>query len=130
MKLLRTLPAGLAIVALSTCGDSPPTQQNDGPGWLDVVLTTQESDAGGVLFTIRGGDVDSVRSSFPDVFDKRVGPLTKVVVAGNLTAGVIAEIFVPDVGTAASYSATVDQAAARTLEQRDPADYDVTIERQ
>ncbi len=51
----------------------------------------------------------------------------KIAVVGSLASGVIAEIFVPDVERAANYSASVDQAAARTLEQRDVADYEVSV---
>ena len=116
------------ITATLTCGESdPPTSTESGPGWISLELTTQTTDAGGLLMTIRG-KVDSIRSTSHDTFAKQVGPLTKVVVAGNLTSGIIAEIFVPDANLAvASYTASVDQAAARTLDQRDPADFEVAV---
>jgi hypothetical protein len=130
-RVLRFGAIVLVAVVLATCSSDEklPTGQA-GPGWLALRLSTQAADAGGVLLSVRGGAVDSVRSAFPHVFEKRVGPLTKIVVAGDLSNGVIAEIFVPDAGASASYTVTVDQAAARTLQQRDPADYDVTVEPQ
>ena len=129
MRHLRMLvAAGSAILVLSTCGDTGPgpIDQKES-GWVTVTLATDETDVGGVLMTIRGGQVDSVRSSYPHVFNKDVGPLQKVAVVGDIVAGPIAELYVPDRSLTASYTATVDQVAARTLEQRDPADYVVTV---
>jgi hypothetical protein len=72
--------------------------------------------------------VDSIRSNSHEAFVKQVGPLAKVAVVGNLTSGAIAELFVPDASLAvAGYTASVDQAAARTLERHDPTDYSVTV---
>lgn len=129
MRRLRMLVgAGSAIFVLSTCGDSGPEPiAQEEAGWVTVTLATNETDAGGVLMTIRGGPIDSVRSAYPHVFIKEVGPLQKVAVVGNIVAGPIAEIFVADLSLASTYTATVDQVAARTLEQRDPADYTVTV---
>ena len=130
MKRLRVVVLTLLIASTFTCGDSTtpmPAALITGPGWLPLQLETSATDAGGVLVTIRGGAVDSVRSAVHDVFSKRVGPLMKVAIIGDLTAGVIAEIFVPDTERASNYSASVDQAAGRTLEQRDVADYEVKV---
>jgi len=129
MKRLRVVVLTLLIASTFTCGDSttPMPALITGPGWLPLQLETSATDAGGVLVTIRGGAVDSVRSAVHDVFSKRVGPLMKVAIIGDLTAGVIAEIFVPDTERASNYSASVDQAAGRTLEQRDVADYGVKV---
>jgi hypothetical protein len=128
MRRLRAVVLALLIASTFTCGDSTTSMPAlTGPGWLPLQLQTSATDAGGVLVTIRGGAVDSVRSAIHDVFSKRVGPLTKVAVAGNLASGVIAEIFVPDTQRASNYSASVDQAAAQTLEQHDVADYEVSV---
>ncbi len=128
MRWVRTAGLALLIASTLTCGESTtPMPALTGPGWLSLQLKTSATDAGGVLVTIRGGAVDSIRSVIHDAFAQPVGPLTKVAVVGNLTAGVIAKIFVPDTQLASRYSATVDQAAARTLEQREPGDYEVTV---
>ena len=129
MRQLRMLVgAGSAIFVLSTCGDAGPESiAQEEAGWVTVTLATNQTDAGGVLMTIRGGPIDSVRSYYPHVFNKEVGPLQKVAVVGNIVAGPIAEIFVADLSLASTYTATVDQVAARTLEQRDPANYTVTV---
>jgi hypothetical protein len=131
MRRLRVVVLALLITSIFTCGDSTtPMPALTGPGWLPLQLATSATDAGGVLVTIRGGGVDSVRSAVHEVFSRRVGPLMKVAVVGNLASGIIAEIFVPDTERASNYSASVDQAAALTLEQRDVADYDVSVGRQ
>ncbi len=125
MRRLRAVVLAFLIASTFTCGDSTTPTPLTGPGCLPLQLETSATDAGGVLVTIRGGAVDSVRSAVHDVFSKRVGPLMKVAVVGNLTAGVIAEIFVPD--SERAYSASVDQAATRMLDQRDVADYEVSV---
>ncbi len=128
MRRLRAVVLALLIASTFRCGDSTtPMPALTGPGWLPLQLETSATDAGGVLVTIRGGAVDSVRSAVHDVFSRRVGPLMKVAVVGNMTSGVIAEILVPNTERASSYSASVDQAAARTLEQRDVTDYEVSV---
>ena len=128
MRRLRTVVPALLIASTLTCGDSTtPMPAPTGPGWLPLQLETSATDVGGVLVTVRGGTVNSVRSAVHAVFSKRDGPLMKVAVVGTLASGVIAEIFVPDIARAANYSASVDQAAARTLEQRDVADYEVSV---
>lgn len=128
MRRLRAVVLALLVASTFTCGDSTTTMPAlTGPGWIPINLATSATDAGGILVTIRGGAVDSVRSAVHDVFSKRVGPLMKVAVVGNLASGVIAEIFVPDTERASNYSVSVDQAAARTLDQRDVADYQVSV---
>ena len=128
MKRIRAFALACIIASTFTCGDNDPTTSTEsGPGWISLELTTQVTDAGGLLVTIRG-KVDSIRSNSHDAFVKQVGPLAKVAVVGNLTSGAIAELFVPDASLAvAGYTASVDQAAARTLEQRDSADFAVAV---
>jgi len=69
MTRLRPLfPLALAV-ALGTCSGAEPA----GPGWLDVRLVSPAADDGGVLFVVRGAPIDSVRSSFPDLYTDEVG---------------------------------------------------------
>lgn len=121
--LLLGLAAGLV-----TCGE---TTEPSAPGWLIVRLSTPNTDDGGILFTISGGSVDSVRSSYPDLFIEKDSLVTQVVVAGDIVAGGIVEIRVPDVTALGSYAATVDQVATRTtFAQRSPQQYSLAVERQ
>src|SRR5688572_26008532 len=121
-RLLRlALVAGFALTA-ATCKDSPGTPvETPTPGWLSLSLATPNSDDGGVLFTIGGAAIDSVRSSQIHVVTRRESATTvRVVVAGVVGAGVIAEIRVPDTRDAAKYTAVIHEVAARTTYQQRP----------
>ncbi len=123
MKALRALGLAALVVVLGTC-DGPR------PGWLLVRLVSPNADDGGVIFTVTGGPIDSVRSAFPDCYSAERGATWRVLVAGAPVAGVMAEIWVPDVGAVASYTGTVEQAAhVTTYEQRPTGSYQVSIER-
>jgi hypothetical protein len=123
IAFVLTLAAGLL-----TCGESI---EPAGPGWLNVVLDSPHADDGGVMFTVQGGPIDSVRSALPDVYDERVSATRwRMIVIGDLPSATIAQVWVPDADAASQYSATVEQAAsAATFIQRSPGDYTLRIER-
>jgi len=126
MKRLRALGLAALLVALGTCGgpDLPTT------GWLQVLLSSPNTDDGGVLFIVSGGPIDSVRSSYADFFAARQGGSWRMLVAGGLAPGVVAEVWVPDLGAVATYTGTVEQVAQRTTyAQRPTSAYRVSIER-
>ncbi len=128
MRAIRALLLLGLAASLVTCDD---TTEPPAPGWLLVRLSTPNTDDGGILFTISGGSVDSVRSSYPDLFTEKDSLVTRVVVAGNIVAGGIVEIRVPDLTASGSYVATVDQVATRTtFAQRSPGQYSLAVERQ
>jgi hypothetical protein len=125
MKPLRVLGLAALVVVVGTC-------EGPRPGWLQVQLVSPNANDGGVLFTVGGGPVDSVRSSFPDFYAQRLGEgdSWRVLVAGTPVANVIAEIWVPDVGVAASYTGTVEQVAhVSSYAQRPTAGYQLSIGR-
>jgi hypothetical protein len=124
-RLRRLLPLALAA-ALTTCSGTEPA----GPGWLDVRLVSPNTDDGGVMFTVRGAPIDSVRSPFPDLYTERVGASEwQVIVLGNVSSAVVARLWVPDLDAAASYAATVDQVASGlTFAQRAPGASSMVIE--
>lgn len=130
-RLLPILLLALLAVGLS-CGDSEPSGPPDPiPGWLRIRFTSPNTDDGGVLFTISGGTVTSVRSPYPDLFVTPSGTLPlRVLVAGNLASGVVvAEIQVPDVQTATDYTVVVEEVASRdTFEQREVSTYSLVVE--
>jgi hypothetical protein len=124
MKLLRALGLAALVVALGTCDGPTP------PGWLQVRLVSPNTDDGGILFTASGGPIDSVRSPFPDFFFAKQGASWRMLVVGAPVSGVIAEIWVPDPGAAASYTGSVEQAArVTTYEQRPTGSYRISIQR-
>src|SRR5689334_19363367 len=96
----------LAAIA-STCKDSPSEGSGAAAGWVAVDMTTPNGDDGGIMFIVTGGIVDSVRSSYPNVLSRDESATTmRIVVGGNLAAGKIAEIWIPDTRKVAQYSAT------------------------
>jgi hypothetical protein len=111
------------LVACSDDTNSPTA------GTMNLNLATPNSDDGGLLFTVTGGPVDSVVATSGRVYSAKVDPNSfRVIIAGNLTAGTIARIYLPDLRRATEYSATVSQAAARgSYVQREPAGYTLTL---
>ena len=110
---------------ISTCKDGTDPAR---PGPLSLTLATPNSDDGGVLFTISGGPIDSVRApGFTLLQRTESGTQRRVVVAGTVNAGKIAEVWVPDTRSASQYSASVVEAASRTYAQRAVAGYSIAI---
>jgi hypothetical protein len=129
------IAAVLAAILLLSCGDPSPSEPpppDPIPGWLRIRFDTQNTDDGGIMFSVTGGQVDSIRSAYSDVFTSSGNPASRrVIVAGDLTSGgIIAEILVPDVQKVADYTATVEQVAAReSFVQRAPSSVSLTVER-
>lgn len=111
------------VVACSDDTNSPTA------GAMNLNLATPNSDDGGLLITLTGGPIDSVVATSGQVYSAKVDPNSfRVIIAGDLAAGTIARIYLPDVRRAGGYSATVTQAAARgSYLQRDPAGYTLTL---
>jgi hypothetical protein len=96
---------------------------------LEVSFATSATDDGAVLFTVTGGPVDSVEAAGYRLYTAQTSPTsTRVVVAGDLRAGVIARIHIADGRKLGQYSATIDQVAAReSYAQRDPVSYSLVV---
>jgi hypothetical protein len=96
---------------------------------LNVSLTTPNSDDGAILFTVSGGPVDSVEVAGYPVYSVRVDRNTiRVIVTGDLSAGMVARVRIADERQRSSYAATLEQVASRsTYGQRDPASYSLTL---
>ena len=92
---------------------------------LQVSLSTPFNDDGALLFTVTGGRVDSVDAPGYTLYSSRTDPATlQVIVTGNLSAGIVAHVHIPDERVALQYSASISQVAAReTYIERDPASY-------
>ncbi len=105
--------------ALGCGGDAPSPTAPTGPvaGVLKVSLVTPNADDGAVLFTISGGPVSSVETASPSFQVYAAIPDTntaRVLVTGDLVAGTVALLHVADTRRAASYRATIAQAASRS----------------
>lgn len=125
LTLLAILAGGLA---LTTCLDqsAPPATA---AGWLDVALETPNAGDGGIIFTVAGGPLDSLRTTYPVLYSE-VGPDSsrRVLIIGALTSGVVAQIWVPDVRDVSAYTAMPLAAAALTGGDRGPTGYRLTVE--
>jgi hypothetical protein len=107
------------------------SHDTNGPmaGTLTVNLASPNSDDGAVLFTVSGGPIDSVASPGHQIYSARLDSRTlRLIVTGDIGSGIIATIYVSDMRLASSYSATVNQVAAReSYAQRDVASYLLTL---
>ena len=110
---MRRLGVVFALVmAIFACHDDDKTVAPTGPGVLDVVLTTPNADDGAILLTVDGA-VDSVQGTPYLIFSAASGTVARIVVTGDVAGGVIARLFVPDVGIADQYLAHLDEVAQR-----------------
>jgi hypothetical protein len=94
-------------------------------------VTSPNSDDGGIMFVVRGGPIDSVRSPFADAFTRRLSASEwRLIVAGNVSSAVVARVWVPDLDAAAQYAATVEQVASGiTYAQRATTSYALIVAR-
>ena len=121
-RLLLTL--GTVLILACSSDSAGPV-----PATLEVSLATSATDDGAVLFTVTGGPVDSVEAAGYRLYTAETSPTsTRVVVAGDLRAGIIARIHIADGSKLSQYSATIDQVAARgSYAQRDPVSYSLVV---
>jgi hypothetical protein len=114
----------LSVLLFSCSSGTGPTS-----GILNVKLSSLRGDDGAVLFTVRGGPVESVEAVSGIVHSAQIDANTlRVVITGNLSAGAIARVRIADLTQASHYSAAVNQVAARsTYVQRDPGQYSITL---
>lgn len=114
----RQLLLLLLLLPAAACGDGGPTEPaGPVPGVLKVALTTPNSDDGALLLTISGGRVSTVDGASAGYQVYTAQPdttTTRVLVTGDIGAGEVVRIHVPDTRSAAAYHATLAQAASRT----------------
>ena len=120
------LAALLVLGGNISCGDS------NGPvaGALKVSLTTPNNGQDGAIqFVIAGPVAVTAVTAAPGlrVFTDTLGTVTRVVVTGTLTTGLVASVGVADVNQVALYSATIQQVAATTYQLRSVAAYALAV---
>ena len=124
--LISLALVGLAAGCGGGSGPSGPT-----PGVLTLTLNTPNTGDGALLFRVTGGVVDSIAGSamvLDGSYNTFPGNLTRVVVAGPITDGVIAHLYVPDVGKVSSYVVTMEQVTANSnFAQRSTAGYSIAV---
>jgi hypothetical protein len=127
----QLLPLALLSLA-AACGDGGPTgPAGPVPGVLKIALTTPNADDGALLFTVSGGRVSTVDAAAAgyQIYTARPDTLTmRILVTGDIAAGEVVRIHVPDTRSAAAYHATIAQAASRaTFAQRALAGYALAV---
>lgn len=123
---MRRRLVGLCLLLAACAGTDTGASR---AGVLTLRLAGATGNEGAVVVIVSGGTVSSVDApaSF-QVAANTDGAGTHVMVVGNLAAGAIATITVPDVSLASAYVATVVQAADRTsFALLDPVRYQVTV---
>jgi len=124
------LGAAAFVALLSACGDGgqPPSQAGD----LLVSYFQGGPEAGAILLTISGGEVQSVSPiNGQQVSFAVIAPgTTRVIVTTPLTTGDILRIRVPDVTQSSQYTATASQVADKvTYALIDPVPHTFTVHR-
>jgi hypothetical protein len=115
---------GLTLLSACSGGSTGPTA-----GTLEIRFSSSATDDGAVLFTITGGPIGSVDAVGYTVYSARPAPNTlRVIVAGNLSSGTIAQLHVPDRDQVSRYSISLDQVASSgTHVERDPKAYGISL---
>ena len=134
MKRSTKLAALLAVVApILACGDGSGVTESTANGVrpVTVSLTTPASDDGAVLLSLHGGGItnpQAATSSYRVYFRLVSETEVRVAVFGNLTAGPLFTVQVPDPRQLAGYSAAVREVANRSNELRGSlAGYEATL---
>lgn len=125
LLLLAVLAAAYACGKDGVIGPqaiSPPGTEPAVSGWLEIRLTSPNSDDGGIMFTVSGGPIDSLRSDHRSFSAAADDATWRVLLTGRLSNGVIAGILVPDVGAAARYRPEIQQVAALESYAQRPLD--------
>ena len=125
------IPTVLTLALVLACGDDPTSAPAAPiPGWLNVRLSTPHPDDGGVMFSVRGGPIDSLVSADYELMEVRESASARrMMLIGSIGSGIVARIRVPDIAKHGEYVVTVDQAAARgTYQQRDVSGYSASVE--
>jgi hypothetical protein len=111
-SVLATLGLGAFLVSCGGGdggGTGPPV-----PGLLEVTLATAPTGPGAIMFTVSGGPIDAVTAAGYTTYQSTTTSNSrKVLLTGDITAGTLIEIQVPDISKVNNYVGTVLQVAAR-----------------
>ncbi len=134
MSMKRWFLVWILLAAVYACADGgvtgpgPTPSQAPVQGWLNVQLTTPNADDGGIMFTVAGGPIDSVRFVHEGFASAVSDSIWRFLATGELSTGAIAQLLVPDVDNASLYRPEIQQVAALlTYGQRDLAGYRLQV---
>lgn len=112
------------VLLLAGCHERPVVS----PGRLILSLETPRTDQGGILLRIVGGPVLSASSRAGQLALTQDESATHLLLVGNLAAGEIAILELPDASLADRYHVVVEQVSqSGTFALIDPDQYRVTL---
>ena len=116
-----------ALLIAAACSSDSGTVVH--PGTLTLNLVTAGGNDGAMVIVVSGGPVTSVAGANDyQVASNADGRGTHIMVTGDLKAGTLATISVPDGSRAPAYVVTVEQVADRTsFGLLDPSGYQVLV---
>ena len=120
----------LVLLAAVGCGGGDGGTVGPTAGVFKVVLTTPNADDGALLLTVAGGPVTAVEPAAQyQVLTAQPDSLTtRVLVTGNIAAGEVLRLQVPDTRRLSAYRASLAQAASRaTFAQQALTSYSLAI---
>ena len=124
------LAALLAAATTLSCADGPagpPAYVRD-PGFLTVEWSGPEAGRGtGVLLELEGPGIETVRAPGFELYESTAPGRHRIVVAGSLRAGPLAQFRVPDRNHLARYRVRVIEVTGEDYQLRDPAEYRAVI---
>lgn len=120
----RIVRQGLVFLSVwcAACGGEDSSAPVPEPGRLQLVLQTPNTDDGAVWVRLEGEDIKAVHA-VTGIELWTVAPtssLRHIVARGNITNGLIAEIDVGDQNRSGSYTASLEQVAARATYRQQP----------
>jgi len=114
-RIFRTVLSLAALIGGLACGSDSGT--NPGPGTATVSLTTPNADDGAVLVTLTGPGVSNPQpgsSAYRLYFRVVSADELRVMVVGDLSAGVLLTLGVGEVTSIGQYSGTFVEVASQT----------------
>ena len=130
MRATARMLAVCLVVAGIACGDSGNGPSSGGAGIVNLILETPYTDDGGLLIAVTGANVGLAASTSYELTHSAPGATgVTLLVRGNISGGIIAEITVPHRDRLGKYGVTVLQAASRgpLYQQRNPAGYKIRL---
>ncbi len=114
-RMFRTALSLAALVGGLACGSDKGT--NPGPGIATVSLATPNADDGAVLVTLTGAGVSNPQpgsSGYRMYFRLVSADEVRVLLVGDLSAGILLSVSVGDINSIGNYAGTVVEVASRT----------------
>lgn len=132
MRRTPSILAAIGVALVAGCGNGGNDSSAPVPGTLTLTMSTVNNGDGALQIQVGGGPIDTIEAEAGYVgFSYRTAANgMRIIVAGNIVAGPVATIHVPDIHKAASYVAIVQKGTdANTYAVRSGGGYQLTVAR-